>query len=158
MSMNTTELARRSLDKRAHALRNGAVPGAWERPPRGWIRAVRDALGMTTRQLAQRMGVAPSRIPALERAEMSGATTLNSLRVAAEAMNCKIVYALIPQDSLDATVKSQAAHKAMQQLLRLNTTMELEGQALTLGALSDERERLMADWLSGAPARLWDAD
>jgi predicted DNA-binding mobile mystery protein A len=158
MIMNAAELARCSLDKRAHALRHGAAHEAWELPPRGWIRAVRDALGMTTRQLAQRMGVAPSRIPALERAEVSGATTLHSLRVAAEAMNCKLVYALIPESSLEATVKSQAAHKAMQQLLRLNTTMELEGQALTRSALSDERERLIAEWLSGTPARLWDAD
>ena len=85
--MDKAALARKSLDKRLSPLRD--MPLAV--PPRGWLRAIRESLSMTTRQLAERMDVARSRINALEKAELSGATTLKSLRAAAEAMECTLV-------------------------------------------------------------------
>jgi DNA-binding transcriptional regulator YiaG len=49
----------RHLDKRFAALRPLAKSA---RPPKGWLRAIRDALGMTTAQFASRLGVSQLRI------------------------------------------------------------------------------------------------
>ena len=42
-------LARKQLDKRLGLVRD---TDALTRPPRGWIKAIRESLGMTTAQLA----------------------------------------------------------------------------------------------------------
>jgi predicted DNA-binding mobile mystery protein A len=154
MIMNHGNLARKNLDKRLAPLRGATL----DVPPRGWIRAIREALGLTTRQLAERMSVTQSRIPALEKAEANGATTLNTLRHAAAAMNCTLVYAFVPVRSLDETVADQAARKADAELARLHHTMQLENQAMTAADLVDERMRLIGAFVAGSPHRLWDAE
>jgi predicted DNA-binding mobile mystery protein A len=69
-------------------------------PPRGWIRAIREALGMSGAQLAARLGVTPPRVTVLERDEVAGAVSLKTLRQAAEALDCVLVYALVPLPAL----------------------------------------------------------
>jgi transcriptional regulator with XRE-family HTH domain len=69
-------LARRQLDKRLNLL---SKPDVLARPPRGWVKAIRDALGMTAEQLGARIGVSQVRALALEKAEASGRITLASL-------------------------------------------------------------------------------
>ena len=90
----------RHLDKRFVALRPLARA---QRPPKGWLRAVRDALGMTTAQLGKRLGVSQPRIVELEQSEVSGRVTLNTLQRAAEALGCRLVYALVPDRPLSDT-------------------------------------------------------
>jgi len=68
------------------------------RPERGWIRTIRDALGISGPQLARQLGVSKQRISALEKAEIEGGASLNSIRQAADALNCNLVYALIPRE------------------------------------------------------------
>ena len=126
-------------------------------PGRGWARAIREALGMTVRQLAARMRVAPSRIPAIEKAEATGAITLKSLREAAAAMDCTLVYAFVPRKPLDDILREQVERKVERDLWRLNHTMRLENQALTDSDLADERKRLIDDTLAGSLRGLWDA-
>ncbi|MFM8648094.1 MAG: helix-turn-helix domain-containing protein, partial [Methylocystis sp.] len=89
MKPKQAHLARKNLDRRLTALR--AEPLIT--PPSGWIKAIRESLGMTAEQLARRMGVVQSRVSTLEKAECSGTPSLKSLRQAAEAMNCTLVYA-----------------------------------------------------------------
>jgi predicted DNA-binding mobile mystery protein A len=152
MIMEQAKLARKSIEKRIAPLRNATLT----MPPRGWIRAIRDALGMTTRQLAQRMGAVQSRVVALEKAEANGATTLKSLREAAEAMNCTFVYAIIPTKPLDELLRQRAAEKADAELAHRNHTMALENQAMTKTDLTDERARLIDELLAGSMRRLWE--
>ena len=83
MSAKQAALGRKNLEKRLAPLRAESIVT----PPRGWAKAIREALGMTTRQLAKRMGAAPSRVSAIEKAEMTGAITLKTLRETAEAMD-----------------------------------------------------------------------
>lgn len=150
--MNNTTLARKNLDKRLTSWRSDqpAVPS------RGWTRAIREALGMTTRQLAARMGAVPSRITAIEKAELTGSITVKSLREVAEAMNCTFVYAFVPTKPLDDILVNQAEKKIEQELSRLNHTMSLENQALTASDLKDERKRLLSETLAGSLRGLWD--
>ena len=127
-------------------------------PSRGWLRAIREALGMTTRQLAERMGVGASRIPAIEKAEISGATTLKTMRQAATAMNCTFVYAFVPIKPLEDIVRERAIQKARHDIARIDHTMRLENQALSKRDLEAEKQRAIDMILSGSLRGLWDEE
>src|ERR1700678_3527385 len=152
--MNATQatLARKQLERRLAPLRQmSLVP-----PPKGWVKAIRESLGMTARQLAARMGVAPSRIPVIEQAEVTGATTLRTLRQAAAAMNCAFVYAIVPIEPLDDFLRERAKQKAEKATSRLDHTMRLENQALLKSDLDTEEQRAVDLILSGSLRGLWD--
>jgi predicted DNA-binding mobile mystery protein A len=83
---------------------------------------------MTGQQLATRLGVRQSTVAKLERGEQEGTVTLRSLRNAAEAMECDLVYALVPRRSLEATLEQQARRQAARIVGRVEHTMALEGQ------------------------------
>lgn len=154
MNENQAALARKQLERRLAPLRDVKLVA----PPKGWVKAIRESLGMTARQLAARMRVAPSRIPAIEKAEVTGATTLRTLRQAAAALNCTLVYAFVPVESLDDMLRERATQKARRDLSRLDHTMRLENQALTKSDLDAERRRTTDLILSGSLRRLWDED
>lgn len=111
---------------------------------------------MTSAQLSARLGVSPSRITALEKAEALGATTLKSLREAAEAMGCTLVYAIVPSRPIDELVRARATDLAEAELARVHHTMRLEGQALEGRDLTEARERIIAAYLEGSPRQLWE--
>jgi len=143
----------RHLDKRFTTLR---VLAKSARPPKGWLRAIRDALGMTTAQLAHRIGVTQPRIVELEQSEVSGAVTLHSLQRAAEALGCRVVYALVPDRPLAEVVRARAELVADKQLTSVQHTMELEDQGVRdKGANKLLREMYIRKLLQ-KPARLWD--
>lgn len=150
--MDQTALARKHLERRLSPLREMSLAA----PARGWLRAIREALGMTTRQMAKRLRVVPSRIVALEKAEAQGAVTLKTLREAAAAMECTLVYAIVPTRALDEVVRARAMRRAEVELARLHHTMHLENQALGERDLAAERERMVVELLQGSPRRLWD--
>jgi len=146
-------LARKHLDRVFGDVRIDAIR---QRPPKGWIRAIRDALGLTARQLASRMGRTHSVLVRLERSEVADAITLGSLRAAAEAMDCTLVYAIVPNRSLTETARARATSIADAQLSRMHHTMRLEDQALTRDDLAQERTRLIEGILARGGSRLWE--
>ena len=146
-------LARKNLERRLAPLRTA---DDLARPPRGWIKAIREALGMSTTQLAERTGMSQSRIPRIEKGEVNGTLTMKTLQHMAEAMNCRLVYALVPNEPLDTILRDRAKAIADQQLARTHQTMKLENQALTARDLKAERERLVSELLRGDPRRLWE--
>ena len=125
-------------------------------PARGWLRSIRDALGMSGKQLGERMGVSQPRIVQLEKDEISGALTLKTMRQAAEAMDCIFVYAVVPRASLEETVRNQARKVAEKRLARTSHTMMLENQQLA----DDEQKRMLEvkvdDLVREMPKDLWD--
>jgi len=126
-------------------------------PPRkGWIKATREALGMSGQQLGKRLGVSKMRVAALEQAETTGATTLNTLRRAAEAMDCVLVYALVPKTSLKESLHKQTRLKAAQDIARASRSMALEDQALARDAVGKATEAAAAALLDKMPKTLWD--
>ena len=56
MRNETRKRARQRLDERLMALK---PVDRFKPPPRGWVRAIRDAIGMTGAQLASRLGLEP---------------------------------------------------------------------------------------------------
>lgn len=146
-------LARKQLDKQFRQVRLDSLR---QRPPKGWIRAIRDALGLTVRQLAHRMGKSHSVVVRLEGSEAADTITLGSLRAAAEAMNCTLVYAIVPNRPLAETARERATAIADAHLARVHHTMRLEDQALEREDLEQQRERLIESILARGGSRLWD--
>ena len=120
-----TKQAREILDRRLAALK----PVEQYAPPRsGWIRAVRDALGMTAADLGARLGIDGASIRSYEDTETTGGIRLSSLQRAADAMDCTLVYAFIPRSSLEETVQRQALAVLDEQMKLVRQTMTLEAQ------------------------------
>lgn len=104
---------------------------AFALPQAGWIRAIRDALGMTAEDLGRRMGVRGATVGSMEKNERTGGIQLSTLRRAAEAMDCELVYAFKPKESLEQTVQYRAHLVVSSQHRRVNQTMELENQKVS---------------------------
>ena len=124
-------------------------------PHKGWIRAIRTALGMSGTQLAERLGVSRPRIPRLEQDELTGSVTLKTMRQAAEAMDCVFVYALVPRTSLDETIRDQAMKVAVKRLQQTSQTMLLEDQLPTLQDRKLMRDSLVENLVQEIPRDLW---
>jgi predicted DNA-binding mobile mystery protein A len=125
------------------------------RPTHGWLKAIREALGMTTRQLAQAVGVSQGAVVDIERSEARDDITLASLRRYAAAIDCELVYALVPKKPLHEILEDRADRVAREQVARVSQSMSLEDQATS----TDHQEREIADLrrklLEGKRSRLW---
>ncbi|HEY1722554.1 MAG TPA: mobile mystery protein A [Magnetospirillaceae bacterium] len=99
-------------------------------PAQGWIKAIRKALSMSSLQLARRLGVKQPTLVAFEQSELKGTIQLSTLRRIAEAMDCTLVYALVPRESLETTYLTQARKVARRRLQSVAHTMALENQAV----------------------------
>lgn len=147
--------ARRQLDKRLSLLQNTELLA---RPPRGWLKAIREALGMTTAQLGKRLGVVQSRAVAIEQAEAKGTITLNSLEKAAHALDCRLVYALVPRNPLDELVTERAERLAKQRLESTRHSMALEAQTVDAADEQEQLKRMVQRLLDKSGSELWEED
>ena len=149
MSRITSKLRRRQLDDAANKLKDA------ELPPRGYIHEVREALEMSSYDLAERMGVAQSTVMDLEEGERNGSITLRSLDRAAKALGCKLVYAFVPEKSLQQIVEDQARNRALELSKSVFRTMALEQQSTDPRYRDDLIEELAADILRKGKRELW---
>lgn len=147
--------ARRQLDKRFIMLQNMPL---FARPQHGWLKAIREALGMTTTQLAERLGVVQSRAVAIEQAEIKGAITLSSLEKAAQAMDCRLIYALVPKKPLDELVTERATHLAKKRLESTRHSMALEAQSVDPLDEDEQLKDMVQRLLEKAGSELWKKD
>ena len=145
--------ARKQLDKRLNKLRNS---DALSRPPCGWIKAIRDALGMTTTQFGKRLGVSQSTALGFEKSEVSKGITLETLERAARALDCRFVYALVPSKPLELLVEDQARELAKKRLRATSHSMALEDQRVDEADERDHLERLVQKLLNQPGSALWE--
>jgi len=110
------------------------------RPPRGWIRAVREALGMSAAALAVRLGITAGAVTRLEQSEAADRVQLDTLRRAADALGCDLVYLLVPRRPLNAVVRDRARELAHRQIAAVEQTMRLEDQET--GTVQEMEDRL----------------
>jgi len=155
MSRQNRALARKQLDQK---LSEFEAMKQSQPPMRGWIRAIRDAIGMTGEQLAMRIGVQKQRIVALEQGEVAGTVTINSMKRAAEAMDCMFVYALVPRDSLDASVERQARKYAEKMHAVIQHSMTLEQQGLTLDESGQGIKANAEKLVQNTAKEMWEID
>ena len=123
----------------------------------GWIQAARLALGMSLRQLAERVGVSVSALTNFEKREQADSVSLATLKKAANAMDMELVYYFKPKDgSVKNAVEKQARKKAQEILNQSNQTMKLEDQETNSSSQERELERLTKEIVSKMPQNLWD--
>ena len=125
------------------------------RPSGGWLRAVRQALGMTTRQLAKSVGVTQAAVVDAERTEAKGDITLATLQRYAAALDCELSYALVPKRPLQEAVEERADRIARDQVSRVKHSMALEDQSTSKEHLERETAELRRKLLEGKRSRLW---
>lgn len=142
--MNRSKLAARSRSQLQERFRKLGPARLYAPPVRGWIKAIRQALGMSTAQLAQRLKIKQPSLVALEQSEAKGTIELATLRRAAEALDCTLVYALVPNKTLEKMVRDRARLFMRNRRRRVEHTMLLEDQpvkAKNAEALLDEMIR-----------------
>jgi predicted DNA-binding mobile mystery protein A len=125
-------------------------------PPEGWLRTVRNALGMSGAELAKKMGVTRARVAQAEHAELTGGITLKSMQATAEAMGCRFVYAIVPSsDRIEDIITAQARKKAKAIVGTASKHMALENQKLPDDKIAQEVERLTREIAEEMPPDLW---
>lgn len=147
-------IARQQLDKTLSAY---AIAKQTNQPIKGWVRAIREALGMSGKQLANRLNVSQPRIPKLEQDEVSGVVSLKTMRQAAEAMDCVFVYAIVPRTSLEETVRTQALAVAATRMQRVSHTMLLEAQSLSAEEHRASLDASVEELVREMPKELWES-
>ena len=104
--------------------------------------------------LAQKIGVKPASLSDLEHSEANGTATLNSLRKAAAAMDCELVYAIVPRTSLDEILNRKAGEKARSMLERVSHSMKLEDQGVNARQAHEQIQSLTKTLLEN-PKTIW---
>jgi predicted DNA-binding mobile mystery protein A len=147
------KLIRKQLDKKLRQLK----PLLNLSPPKGgWIKTIRKALGMTTYDLAEEVGVDQSRISRIEASEAKREIKISTLEKVADGLGVKFVYGFVPRDSLEEIVRDQAKKIAKKRLSRIDHSMKLELQGLS----DEEQERELNDLIDKIlieePKNFWD--
>jgi predicted DNA-binding mobile mystery protein A len=124
------DIVRYGLDKRLQGLQKAKESAV--RPTRGWLRAVREAIGAKQEVVAKRMGVKRQSYARLEATEARGSISLNSLEKAADAMDCEVIYYLVPKPAVAANYTELAKRHdpTFKHLKAAEHSMSLEDQAV----------------------------
>lgn len=126
-------------------------------PPEGWISTVRNALGITGAQLGRLTGRTRATISAAEKSERDGRVTLQNLEALADALNCKLVYALLPREgSVSDLLETQARKKAEALVSKASAHMALEKQALKAKERERQVQLLASELLRDRPSEIWE--
>ncbi len=126
-------------------------------PAQGWIRFIRQSIGMSMRQLASRLKITPQSIADLEKREAEGKVTLHALREAADALDMKLIYAIVPRHgSVQDLVKAQARKLALDAVRRTSISMSLEDQSVSRDELLREVDYLADELIRNKSRSFWD--
>lgn len=151
--MNKARLAAQSrshLDERFQEL---GPARRYAAPVRGWIKAIREALGMSTTQLAKRLGMKQPSVVAIEQSEAKGTIELATLRRVAEALDCTLVYAFVPNKPLEDIVRDRARTFARRRREPIEHSMLLEDQKVTSKNTEARLDEIVRDT---NPRLFWD--
>ena len=130
MKIDVKRIIRDGLEQRLESLK--AARASAQRPARGWLRAVRNAVGLSQEDLAKKLGVKRQSYAQLETAEERRSISLASLQRAAEAMDCELVYFIVPRETIARTYSelAQIYDPRFKHLKASEHSMALEGQAV----------------------------
>jgi predicted DNA-binding mobile mystery protein A len=141
------------LDRQLPALQ-AAANALRSRPPRGWIEAIRTALGMSGTALAKLLKVSQPTILEYEKGEVRGSVTLQTLGRVADALDAELIVALVPRKSVAATLRARAESIARDEMRAVINAMRLEDQEVESEATREEYEKLVTSLLT-KPRKLW---
>lgn len=153
MPTSTHSLGVSQLDRKLQRLRD--LPIESKTPPRaGWIRAIRNALGMSGGYLARRMNISQPGQSKYEKRERDKSITLQTLQKVADALDAEFIYAIVPRKPIRQTLQEKATEKARERIRPLAHSMNLEDQGTSDEILNSEIEEL-AKALMETPKKLW---
>jgi len=128
-----------------------------EKPDRGWIFTIRSTINMSLRQMGKRLGISAQSVKEIEQREVDGSITLRSLNDAANALDMKVVYAIIPKNkSIDAIIEKRANELAREIVLRTSNTMRLEEQEIPGPRIEKAIREKATEIKIKMPKYLWD--
>ena len=126
-------------------------------PSRGWLNVVRTALNMTLQQLGGRLNITAQSAKDVELREAAGTITINRLREAAQAMNMKLVYGLIPMDgSIEKMIEKRALTLAREIVLRTSQSMKLEDQENSSERIEKAIKEKSREIIDELPRYIWE--
>ena len=130
--------------------------GPNDMPRGGWVRAIREAIGMSQAQLAARAGVSRATVQKLELAESRRRITLDSLDRLAAALGCHVALVLVPRGGSFGEFREREANAKAEALLKpTEHSMKLEGQGVSTAARQRLKQDLVESLLKGSPRKLW---
>jgi predicted DNA-binding mobile mystery protein A len=124
-------------------------------PSRGWLKEIREALGRTERQQAERLGITGSTLHKSEQSEAEERISLGQLRKLADGLDCELVYALVPRKALTGVVQDRAKQLAKEEVYGVAHTMSLEDQRPTDERIQKQVARRAEELLRGKWSNLW---
>jgi predicted DNA-binding mobile mystery protein A len=152
MPRQITGLSRKQLDNRLAKIRETAT---LLQPPRGgWLRSLRNALGMRQQDLGERLRVSKQSITSMERREVDGTITLATLRDAARALGGELHYVVLPVRPLQETLERRATQVARFMASQVHHSMRMEDQGTGEEEQKDRFEELR-QMLLQTPSLLW---
>ena len=155
MKKENISLVRRQLDKRiSEGLK---VAEVLKEPKVGWLRVIREALGMSVSQLSKRLGVTPAGVLKYESSEKSGTITLASLKKVANQFDCDVVYFLKPREgTLSKTVEKQAFEYAKTLEKQVSHSMALEDQSISEEERKIQLKEFCEELISSNNSIIWE--
>ncbi len=147
------ELKIRQLDATFAPLRENWQSGT---PTTGWVKTIREALGMSLRQLAERTGMSKTGVASAEKFEAKGTVQMDTLNRLAAGLNCELIYVMVPRDSLQQSLRQQANKRAGRLVGRISDSMDLEAQGVAIEERQRQQTELTEEILRNRGQDFWD--
>ncbi len=155
MGVRAKLLAIRQLDQ---ILSGFKQLGKASRPAKGWVQVIRKTLGMSAKQLGKRVGMSQAGIAQIEKSEAEGKATLATMNKMAAAIDCRFVYALVPNSTLQDFIERQATEVATRRVRGTSHSMLLESQTVTEEQTELQIKLLTDEILTTLPRHMWNQD
>ena len=126
-----------------------------EIPRDGWIREIRTALKITYKQLSKKLSMTPSAIMKFENNEVHGTISLNSMSKIAEGLNCKFVYSLVPNESLEKIIDTQIEKAAEKMVKQVSHSMQLESQTVNDAERREQLKDFKKELKDNFSSKIW---
>lgn len=153
MSVRSKRLGLNQLDQMLSGFREACrIPS----PTKGWIRAIRSGLGMTAQQLGARTGMSQAAIAQIEKSEAKKTASIATMEKMAKGLDCRFVYGLVPNTTLEETLKARVRKIARREILRTAHSMAIEKQGIPNEQTQKQIDILTEEIMATLPRYIWD--
>ena len=126
-------------------------------PPLGWIKTIRNSIGMSMEQLGKKLSITKQAVKDIENRELKGSITIKSMKEIANVLDMTLVYGFVPNaDSLEEMIEKRALEIAKIIVQRTSNTMKLEDQANSKVRIEKAIKERAVEIINNTPKILWD--
>lgn len=135
-----------------------AIAANEQKPPKsGWLRTIRETLGLTLEQVGKRLGIGKMAVQMTEMSEQHKTIKLETLEKFADALDCHVYYYLVPRASWSNQLEQSAEQLAKKLVASSKLHMALENQAVDDQKIIEEQIQLIKqELLMGKLSKLWE--